>query len=225
MPLTRPYTLSASILSADFAHLADDIRAMENAGVSQIHFDVMDFHFVPNLTLGAMFCQALREAGITSPIDVHLMVDEPLRYIEPFAKAGANLITFHPETVSDVGAAIDAIHKAGLGAGLAFNPDKPVQLSPAYLQQLEMILIMSVYPGFGGQAFMPEVLPKIQALRAELEACQSTAYLAVDGGVKLENIAEVAQSGADFFVLGSGLFNTEDYALRVQQLKMALEGV
>lgn len=213
--------LSASILAADFAHLAQDVNAVLKAGVEYIHFDVMDHHFVPNLSFGSVVCDALRKAGITAPIDVHLMVTDPEKYIEPFAKAGANLISFHPETVTDVAAVIKKIRDAGMGAGLVFNPDKPVTISLEIAKQLEMILIMSVFPGFGGQKFMPEVLAKVRETHAWLQKNSLDLLLAIDGGIKVDTIASAAEAGANYFVVGSGLFSAESYVLRVQELKKA----
>jgi ribulose-phosphate 3-epimerase len=216
---TQQPIISASILSADFAHLADDVNAALAAGADQIHFDVMDHHFVPNLSFGAVVCKALRKANITAPIDAHLMVTDPENYIEPFATAGANLITFHPETVNDVSAAIEKIHKAGMQAGLAFNPDKPVDINDELLKKLDMILLMSVFPGFGGQAFIPEVMDKIKKTRDRVNQLQLKTYVAVDGGVKVDNAADIIKAGADFLVIGSGLFSADNYQQCVQDLR------
>lgn len=203
--------ISASILSADFAHLGKDVSDVLAAGVNHIHFDVMDHHFVPNLTFGAIICEALRKAGITAPIDAHLMVDAPEDYIDAFAKAGANLITFHPETVPDVKSAVQKIHAAGLKAALAFNPDKPVNIADEIWPLLEMILVMTVHPGRGGQKFMGECLPKISATRQLIDQKGYAIRLGVDGGIKDTNIGTVAKAGADFFIVGSGLFHAENY--------------
>ena len=216
------YQIAASLLSADFARLADDVGAMCQAGVDSIHFDVMDHHYVPNLTVGAMACAALRKAGITTPIDVHLMVTDPAAYVTPFAEAGANHVSFHPETVTDVMAQVHAIKAAGMTAGVVFNPDQVVEISDALLAELDMVLLMSVYPGFGGQDFIPETLATIRQVRARLTAAQSTARLAVDGGVKVDNIASVAAAGADFFVMGSGLFSAHDYTERLRAVHNSL---
>ncbi len=209
--MNKERIISASILSADFAHLGDDVNKVLAAGADYIHFDVMDHHFVPNLSIGAMVCASLRKAGVKAPIDVHLMVDNPEVYIEPFAKAGANILTFHPETVDNVEAVIAKIKAAGMGAGLAFNPDRPVSISDVLISQLDMILLMSVFPGFGGQAFIPESLQKISEVRERLSGMEVPPFLAVDGGVKVDNIADIAHAGADFFVVGSALFKSGDY--------------
>jgi len=219
------YQIAASILSADFAYLAEDVKAVVAAGVDTIHFDVMDLHYVPNLTVGAMVCRALREAGITATIDVHLMVSEPQKLIVPFAEAGADILSFHPETVSNVAQTVDEIQQAGLQVGLVYNPDQEVDASDALLNKVDMLLLMSVFPGFGGQKFIPGVLDKVAAMRARLDSVQSKAVLAIDGGVKVDNIASIAASGADYFVLGSGLFSAEDYVMRINALRQALEHV
>ncbi len=211
--------IAASILSADFAHLGDEVNAVLKAGSDTIHFDVMDHHFVPNLSFGSVVCQALRKAGISAPIDVHLMVDDPEAYILPFAKAGASIITFHPETVDDVDAAIDKIKESGMEAGLVFNPDKPVDIALDTAKKLDMILLMSVFPGFGGQTFIKDVLQKAKDTRAWLDENHLNIVLAIDGGIKVENIQESAAAGVDYFVVGSGLFSADDYAARVAELK------
>jgi ribulose-phosphate 3-epimerase len=210
--------ISASILNADFAALGQEVSEVIAAGIGSIHFDVMDHHYVPNLSFGAHVCDSLRQAGITAPIDVHLMVTDPEHYIEPFAKAGANIITFHPETVTDVAATIAMIQDHGMQAGLAFNPDQMVDINEALLSQLAMILLMSVFPGFGGQSFIEAVYQKIAATRVWLDQHNSSAMLAVDGGVKLDNIKQISSAGADFFVVGSGLFAADDYQSQVAQL-------
>ena len=214
--------IAASILAADFANLGQDTQDALDAGVDTIHFDVMDHHFVPNLSFGAIPCKALRDFGISAEIDVHLMVDVPANYIESFAKAGATRLTFHPETVKNPEDVLKKIRAAGMEAGLAFNPDKSVDISDELLTSLDLILIMSVFPGFGGQVFIKETLSKITETRARLAKYQAKTYLAVDGGIKVENITQVARAGANYFVVGSGLFSAENYAERVDQLKNAI---
>lgn len=214
--------ISASILSADFARLGDDAKQALDAGADYIHFDVMDHHFVPNLSFGAVICQALRNAGITAPIDVHLMVEDPAAYIKSFADAGATLLTFHPETVKNVATTVQQIRDAGMKAGLAFNPETPVNVAPEILQTLNLILLMSVNPGFAGQSFIPGSLDKISATRKLLKKINSTAMLGIDGGIKTENIGSVAQAGADFFVVGSGLFKAQDYAAEIANMRAHL---
>ena len=215
--------ISASILNANFSKLGEEIRAIQSAGIDHIHFDVMDHHYVPNLSFGSVVCSSLRQDGIELPIDVHLMVTNPEYYIEPFAKAGAQLITFHPDTVSDVLGLVDAIHGHGMQAGLAFNPDQEVEIEVETLAKLDMILIMSVFPGFGGQKFIDETYEKIIATRTFLDKNQSSARLAVDGGVNQHNINEIRRCGADFFIVGSALFSALDYQDRVTELIRQME--
>ena len=216
--MTKKHIISPSILSADFANLGLEVNDALNAGATAIHFDVMDHHFVPNLTFGAPICAALRKHGITAFIDAHLMVEKPEKFIDEFAKAGANLLTFHPETTGDVDSTIDLILASGMQAGLAFNPDKPVSVTPAQLSKLSMLLIMSVFPGFGGQSFIPETLDKIAATRILIDQHNPNCLLGIDGGVKVDNIGTIAKAGANFFIVGSGLFEAPDYAERMQQL-------
>jgi len=217
------HIISASILSANFADLGNDSIAALDAGVNEIHLDVMDHHFVPNLSFGTIPCQALRDFGITTEIDVHLMVDEPENYIEVFAKAGATRLTFHPETTNNPDIVLQKIKDAGMEVGLAFNPDKPIAIPDALLASLDLVLIMSVFPGFGGQSFIKETLGKIKETRQRLNQLDSDTLIAVDGGVKINNIGDVANAGANYFVVGSGLFSADNYVERVKQLRDALQ--
>jgi len=221
--MEKQYYLSASILAADFANLGQDVKRALSAGIDSIHFDVMDHHYVPNLSFGPVICQALRNAGITAPIDVHLMVEAPNQYIEQFANSGANLITFHPDTVTDVVSTLKKIRQCGMKTGLAFNPEHEVEVSDEVLQTLDMLLLMSVNPGFGGQAFMDDSHDKIQLARKRIDHVGSSTLLGVDGGIKIHNIHQAAQSGADFFVIGSGLFAAEDYQQRITELRTEIE--
>ena len=213
--------LAASLLAADFANLGTETTQVIDAGVDSIHFDVMDHHFVPNLSFGACVCASLRKAGIKAPIDVHLMVTHPHDYIEPFAKAGATLLTFHPETVPDVAATITQIKQAGMQAGLAFNPDQPVDISADILTQIDLILLMSVFPGFGGQSFIDSTFDKITTTRKLLKQHNSQAKLGIDGGVKTDNAAAITAAGADFLVIGSGLFAADNYKQKIAAFRAA----
>lgn len=211
--------IAASILSADFAHLGKETTDVITAGADVIHFDVMDHHFVPNLSFGAVVCKALYAYHNTALIDVHLMVEEPENYIDTFAEAGASTLTIHPETVDNVGSTLQKIRDAGMQTGLAFNPDKPVDISDEILKSLDLILIMSVFPGFGGQSFIKETLEKIRETRERIDKLHAKSHLAVDGGIKINNIGAVSQAGADFFVVGSGLFSADDYSQQIKLLR------
>jgi ribulose-phosphate 3-epimerase len=211
--------IAPSILSADFARLGEEVNAVLDAGADWVHFDVMDNHYVPNLTIGPMVCRALRDHGITAPIDVHLMV-EPVDAIVPeFAAAGATLISFHPEASRHVDSTIQLIHEQGCKAGLVLNPSTPVEQLEWVLEQLDLVLLMSVNPGFGGQSFIPYVLDKLRRVRAMIDASGRDIRLEIDGGVKVSNIAEIAAAGADTFVAGSAIFGADDYQATISQMK------
>jgi ribulose-phosphate 3-epimerase len=211
--------IAASILSADFARLGDDVKAVLAAGADVVHFDVMDNHYVPNLTIGPLVCEALRNAGIQAPIDVHLMVKPVDRIIPDFAKAGASYVTFHPEASEHVDRTLGLIREHGCKAGLVFNPATPLSWLDHVLDKVDMILLMSVNPGFGGQKFIPSSLPKLREARERIRASGREIRLEIDGGVKVENIAEVARAGADTFVSGSGIFGTADYAATIAAMR------
>ncbi len=204
--------VAPSILSADFARLGAEVDAVLAAGAELIHFDVMDNHYVPNLTIGPMVCQALRNYGITAPIDVHLMVEPVDHLIGEFAKAGASYITFHPEASRHVDRSLALIRELGCKAGLVFNPATPLDALRHVMDKIDMVLLMSVNPGFGGQSFIPSALPKLAEARRLIDASGLAIRLEIDGGVKIDNIREIAAAGADTFVAGSAIFNSKDYA-------------
>lgn len=211
--------IAPSILSADFARLGEDVTAVLEAGADVVHFDVMDNHFVPNLTIGPMICDALRDFGIDAPIDVHLMVDPVDRIIPDFAKAGASYITFHPEASRHVHRTIGLIREHGCKAGLVFNPATPLTWLEHVMWELDMVLIMSVNPGFGGQAFIESSLDKLRQARQMIDESGRDIRLEIDGGVKTSNIGQIAAAGADTFVAGSAIFGSENYAATIAQMR------
>ena len=216
--------IAPSILSANFAKLGEEVDAVLAAGADWVHFDVMDNHYVPNLTIGPMVCEALRKHGVTAPIDVHLMVKPVDRIIPDFAKAGASYISFHPEASEHVDRTIQLIHASGCKAGLVFNPATHLSWLEHTLHSLDLVLIMSVNPGFGGQGFIPGALDKLRRVRELIDASGRDIRLEIDGGVKADNIAEIAKAGADTFVAGSAIFNAPDYADMIARMRAAVAG-
>ena len=214
--------ISPSILSADFARLGEDTQAVLDAGADWVHFDVMDNHFVPNLTIGPMVCKALRGYGIKAPIDVHLMVQPVDDLVVEFARAGASMITFHPEASIHVDRTINLIKESGCKAGLVFNPTTPLTGLDWSLEQLDMVLLMSVNPGFGGQSFIPYVMEKISQVRAMIDASGRDIRLEIDGGVTVDNIGSLARAGVDTFVSGSAIFGTDDYAETIAKMRKSI---
>jgi ribulose-phosphate 3-epimerase len=211
--------IAPSILSADFARLGDDVNAVLEAGADIVHFDVMDNHFVPNLTIGPLICEALRNHGIEAPIDVHLMVEPVDRIIPDFAKAGASYITFHPEASRHIDRSLALIREEGCKSGLVFNPATPLDCLEYVIDKVDMVLLMSVNPGFGGQKFIPSALDKLRKARKIINDSGLEIRLEIDGGVKVDNIGEIAAAGADTFVAGSAIFGSGDYAATIAAMK------
>lgn len=219
------YLIAPSILSADFARLGEEVDSVLAAGADIVHFDVMDNHYVPNLTIGPMVCKALRSHGVSAPIDVHLMVSPVDRLIGDFADAGASYITFHPDASTHVDRSLQMIRAAGCKAGLVFNPAVGLDVLKYVMDKVDMVLLMSVNPGFGGQSFIPATLDKLREARALIDASTMDIRLEVDGGVSASNIGEIAAAGADTFVAGSAIFNADDYQQVIDKMRTELAGV
>ena len=217
--------IAASILSANFAKLGEDVDAVLKAGADWVHFDVMDNHYVPNLTIGPLICEALRKHGVTAPIDVHLMVKPVDRIVPDFAKAGATLISFHPEASEHVHRTIQLIKSTGCQAGLVLNPATPIDVLDYVLEELDLVLLMSVNPGFGGQSFIPSALTKLKQVREMIDRTGKNIRLEIDGGVKVDNIAQIAAAGADTFVAGSAIFNAPEYEQVIGQMRAEIAKV
>ena len=220
--MKQPNFIAPSILSADFAKLGEEVDNVLVAGADIVHFDVMDNHYVPNLTIGPLVCEALRNHGVTAPIDVHLMVKPVDRIIPDFAKAGASYITFHPEASEHIDRTIGLIKENGCKVGLVFNPATSLHYLEHVIDQLDMVLLMSVNPGFGGQSFIASSLEKLKIVRKLIDEKGLSTRLEVDGGVKVDNIQEIAAAGADTFVAGSAIFNTENYKLTIDKMRKEL---
>ena len=220
--MSKGYWIAPSILAADFARLGEEVTDVLDAGADTVHFDVMDNHYVPNLSVGASILRALRGYGVTATVDVHLMVQPVDRIIGDFVEAGADYITFHPDATESVRDSIELIHKSGAKAGLALSPGVPVSELQPILDDLDLVLVMSVYPGFGGQSFMPESLDTVRAVRRRLDEAGSDARLEIDGGINVDNVGSAAQAGADMFVAGTAIFGTDDYAKTIRSFRAAL---
>jgi len=221
----RDYQIAPSILSADFARLGEEVTNVLAAGSDIIHFDVMDNHYVPNLTIGPLVCEALRKHGITAPLDVHLMVKPVDRIIPDFAKAGATYITFHPESSEHIDRSLQLVRDCGCKSGLVFNPATPLEYLDYVMDKVDMILLMSVNPGFGGQSFISAALNKLREARKRIDASGRPIRLEIDGGVKIDNIKAIAEAGADTFVAGSAIFNTPDYKATIAAMRAELAKV
>lgn len=219
----QPFVIAPSILSADFARLGEEVEQVLASGADWVHFDVMDNHYVPNLTIGPMVCQALRDHGVTAPIDVHLMVEPVDALIGMFADAGASVISFHPDASIHVDRSLQLIRDAGCQAGLVFNPAAGLEPLRYVMDKVDLVLLMSVNPGFGGQLFIPSTLPKLREARALIDAAGLPIRLEVDGGVSAANIREIAEAGADTFVAGSAIFNQPDYQAVIDTMRQELE--
>jgi len=219
----QPFVIAPSILSADFARLGEEVEQVLASGADWVHFDVMDNHYVPNLTIGPMVCQALRDHGVTAPIDVHLMVEPVDALIGMFADAGASVISFHPDASIHVDRSLQLIRDAGCQAGLVFNPAAGLEPLRYVMDKVDLVLLMSVNPGFGGQSFIPSTLPKLREARALIDAAGLPIRLEVDGGVSAANIREIAEAGADTFVAGSAIFNQPDYQAVIDMMRQELE--
>ena len=219
----QPFVIAPSILSADFARLGEEVEHVLASGADWVHFDVMDNHYVPNLTIGPMVCQALRHHGVTAPIDVHLMVEPVDALIGMFADAGASLISFHPDASSHVDRSLQLIRDAGCQAGLVFNPAAGLEPLKYVMDKVDLVLLMSVNPGFGGQSFIPSTLPKLREARKMIDDTAFPIRLEVDGGVSAANIREIAEAGADTFVAGSAIFNQPDYQAVIYKMRQELE--